>query len=207
MLTVNCYPYGPLGENTYLITDDATGFKAVVDPGYYGVDIRMDIQNNAYLKYILLTHGHYDHFAAVEQYLEEYTNAVFVAPKGEDYLLHKSNMNMMLAGNRHPARCPEAHKLVSEGDTITLGETELRIIETPGHSEGGVCFVTDNEVFTGDTLFKLSVGNSSFETGDWNTLYNSIQTKLYTLDENTVVYPGHGETTTIGYEKRANPFV
>ena len=103
--------------------------------------------------------------------------------------------------------CPEAQVLLREGDTITLGETVLRVIETPGHTEGGICFVTDNEVFTGDTLFRLSVGNTSLETGDWKTMEESIRNKLYTLDEELVVYPGHGPATKIGYEKRSNPFV
>ena len=97
--------------------------------------------------------------------------------------------------------------LLKEGDIITLGETELRVIETPGHTAGGICFATDREIFTGDTLFRLSVGRTDLPTGDWETLVKSITEKLYTLDEDLTVYPGHGDPTTIGYEKRANPFV
>jgi glyoxylase-like metal-dependent hydrolase (beta-lactamase superfamily II) len=81
------------------------------------------------------------------------------------------------------------------------------VIETPGHTGGGVCFATDKEIFTGDTLFRLSVGRTDLPTGDWFTLLHSINDKLYTLDQDLVVYPGHGGPTTIGYEKRANPFV
>ena len=206
-LTVKCFAAGPLGENTYVITDDATGFKAVVDPGYYGMDVRMEIQNNAYLKYILLTHGHYDPYAAIHEYMDEYISAVFAAPAGEHYLMYESREHLMMSGGRSREGCPQAKLLVREGDTITLGETVLKVIETPGHTEGGVCFATDHEVFSGDTLFRLSVGNTSFETGDWNTMVRSIQNKLYTLDDDTIVYPGHGPATTIGYEKRANPFV
>ena len=206
-LTVKCFAAGPLGENTYVITDDATGFKAVVDPGYFGMDVRMEIQNNAYLKYILLTHGHYDHYAAVQEYLDEYISAVFVAPAGEHYLMYESREHLMMSGGRGGRVCPQAKRFVREGDTIELGETTIRVIETPGHTEGGICFATDHEVFSGDTLFRLSVGNTSFETGDWGTMVNSIQNKLYTLNDDTIVYPGHGPATTIGYEKRANPFV
>ena len=206
-LTVKCFAAGPLGENTYVITDDATGFKAVVDPGYFGMDVRMEIQNNAYLKYILLTHGHYDHYAAVQEYLDEYFSAVFVAPAGEHYLMYESREHLMMSGGLSGRGCPQAKRFVREGDTIELGETTIRVIETPGHTEGGICFATDHEVFSGDTLFRLSVGNTSFETGDWGTMVNSIQNKLYTLNDDTIVYPGHGPATTIGYEKRANPFV
>ena len=206
-LTVKCFAAGPLGENTYVITDDATGFKAVVDPGYYGMDVRMEIQNNAYLKYILLTHGHYDHYAALREYMDEYISASFIAPAGEHYLMYESREHLMMSGGRSASGLPQAKRFVREGDTIELGETTIRVIETPGHTEGGICFATGHEVFSGDTLFRLSVGNTSFETGDWATMVNSIQNKLYTLDDDTVVYPGHGPATTIGYEKRANPFV
>ena len=103
--------------------------------------------------------------------------------------------------------CPEASLLLNEGDTVTLGGTQFRVIETPGHTGGGVCFATDKEIFTGDTLFRLSVGRTDLPTGDWNTLVKSISERLYTLDEELVVYPGHGAPTTIGYEKKANPFV
>ena len=206
-LTVKCFAAGPLGENTYVITDDATGFKAVVDPGYYGMDVRMEIQNNAYLKYILLTHGHYDHYAALREYMDEYISASFIAPAGEHYLMYESREHLMMSGGGSASGLPQAKRFVREGDTIGLGETTIRVIETPGHTEGGICFATDHELFSGDTLFRLSVGNTSFETGDWGTMVNSIQNKLYTLDDDMIVYPGHGPATTIGYEKRANPFV
>jgi glyoxylase-like metal-dependent hydrolase (beta-lactamase superfamily II) len=195
-IEIKCYPDGMYGENTYLITDDATGYKAIIDPGYYGVDVRMDIQNNAYLKYVLLTHGHDDHFLAANDYLEQYSSVKFAVPEKDIPVINVQ---------RFP--CPKPGLLLHDGDVITLGETELRVIETPGHTAGGICFATDKEIFTGDTLFRLSVGRTDLPTGDWFTLLHSINDKLYTLDEDMIVYPGHGAPTTIGYEKRANPFV
>ena len=195
-LDIKCYPKGLYGENTYLITDEATGFKAIIDPGYFDLEVRMDIQNNAYLKYMLLTHGHHDHFLTAKQYLDEYTAVRFAGPE--------KDLKLMTSGLH---RCPKPGYLLNEGDVITLGETELRVIETPGHTAGGICFATDREIFTGDTLFRLSVGRTDLPTGDWFTLLHSINDKLYTLPEEMIVYPGHGEPTTIGYEKRANPFV
>jgi len=191
-IQIRCFPYGIYGENTYVITDEATGYKAVIDPGYFGTDIRMEIQNNAYLKYLLLTHAHHDHFSAVQQYLNEYLSVQFAAPEKDKGLM---------------SSCPEPHKWLKEGDVIQLGSTELRVIETPGHTAGGICFATDKEIFTGDTLFRLSVGRTDLESGDWNSLVKSIGEKLYTLDEDLVVYPGHGAPSSIGFEKRANPFV
>lgn len=191
-ITVDCYPKGIYGENTYIITDDATGYKAVIDPGYYGTDIKMGIQNNAYLKYLLLTHAHHDHFYAVDEYLAEYSAVNFAAPLKDKPLM---------------GDCPEPHTWLKEGDIISLGATDLKVIETPGHTAGGICFVTNKEIFTGDTLFRVSVGRTDLESGDWDTLVKSISEKLYTLDEDMVVYPGHGASTTIGFEKRVNPFV
>lgn len=203
-LEVKCFPLGPLEENTYLITDTATGHQAVIDPGYYGPHTTSSITD---LRYILLTHGHYDHYASAGRYIESYPDAVFAAPAAETYLLHGGRDNKWMAVSHGGSGCPEAQMLLSEGDTITLGDTVLRVIDTPGHTEGGICYLTDKEVFTGDTLFRLSVGNTSLETGDWPTMVRSIQEKLYTLDDDLIVYSGHGPATQIGYEKRSNPFV
>ena len=206
-LTVKCFAAGPLTENTYVITDDSTGLKAIIDPGYYGPDVVEEIQDPDKLKYILLTHGHFDHFAAAQMYIDAYPDAVFEAPAAETYLLHGGRDNKWMALGNGSSICPEAEVLLKEGDTIELGESSLRVLETPGHTEGGICFVTDNEAFTGDTLFRLSVGNTSLETGDWETMVDSIKNKLYSLDENLIVWPGHGPATTIGYEKKSNPYV
>ena len=203
-LDVKYYPLGPLGENTYLVTDTQTGQQAIIDPGYYGPEVASEITD---LRYVLLTHGHYDHYASAGIYLETYPGVTFAAPSGETYLLHGGRDNKWMAISHGGATCPEAQLLLSEGDTVILGETVFRVIETPGHTEGGICYLTDNIVFTGDTLFRLSVGNTSLETGDWPTMVKSIQEKLYTLDDDTIVYPGHGPATQIGYEKRSNPFV
>lgn len=193
-LDIKCYPMGMYYENTYLITDEATNFKAIIDPGYFGTDVRMDIESNAYLKYVLLTHAHHDHYDAAKAYLDEYTGARFAAPSKDMPLLEKAD-------------CPNPSLLLKDGDEIELGETVLKVISTPGHTAGGICLLADKVLFSGDTLFKLSVGRSDLETGNWEQLVESINTRLYTLDEDIVVYPGHGATTTIGYEKKANPFV
>ena len=137
-----------------------------------------------------------DYIETAKEYVEEYSSVRFAAPE-KDVALIRS----------YPHPCPEPSMLLKDGDKIMLGETEIRVIETPGHTGGGVCFATDKEIFTGDTLFRLSVGRTDLESGDWDTLVKSISEKLYTLDEDMVVYPGHGASTTIGFEKRVNPFV
>ena len=206
-LEVRCFPAWIQNENTYVITDRDTGCKAVIDPGYFGEDAQEVIGERDSLKYILLTHGHYDHFAAVQEYIDEYPSAVFAAPLNEEYLLHGGRDNKWLALGHGSPICPEADLRLKEGDTITLGATVLSVIETPGHTEGGICFCTGAEVFTGDTLFRLSVGNTSLETGSWDELISSIQSRLYSMGDDVIVWPGHGPASTIGYEKRNNPFV
>ena len=191
-INIKVYPYGMYGENTYLITDEATGCKAVIDPGYFSEEVMNDIGDTANLKYILLTHGHQDHFYEADAYLKSYNDAVFAAPEGDKTIMRS---------------CPEPHVWLSDGDKINLGETELRVIATPGHTAGGICFADDREIFTGDTLFRLSVGRTDLESGDWDTLVRSIKEKLYVLDDDMVVYSGHGPVTSIGFEKRSNPFV
>jgi glyoxylase-like metal-dependent hydrolase (beta-lactamase superfamily II) len=206
-LKVDYFPLGPLGENTYLITDEATGETAVIDPGYFGSEAQKRIGDKKNLRYILLTHGHHDHFAAAQDYIDAYPDAVFAAPEKDTYLMYKGSDNKYFADDKANAVCPEADLLLKEGDVIRIGESELKVIETPGHTEGSICFVNDKFLFSGDLIFRLSVGRTDFETGDWNTLVRSIQEKIYTLDDDTVVLSGHGPATTIGYEKKANPFV
>lgn len=193
-LIIKNYPLGPLQENTYLVIDESTGYKAVIDPGYFGEYVSKDIGNEDSLKYIILTHGHNDHFNDIKEYKDKYINTKFVAPEKEKYLMNKGG-------------CIDADVYVSDGDNIVLGDSVFNFIETPGHTEGSVCILSDNILFSGDTLFRFSVGNTSFETGNWNELQYSIKNKLYVLDDEIIVYPGHGPYTTIGDEKRGNPFV
>lgn len=206
-LQVKVYPYGPLEENTYLVTDEDSGYKAIIDPGYYGEDVANDIGDINTLKYIFLTHGHFDHVYAAEEYVREYPMAKLVAPTNEKYLIHKdwTQDRMTLGMGMH--NCPEPDIYIADNEILILGSSDFKFIDTPGHTEGGMCILSGDKLFSGDTLFRLSVGNTSLETGDWFDLCNSIRNKLFTLNEDVMVYPGHGMTTTIGYEKRANPFV
>ena len=196
-----------LGENTYLVTDESTNECLIIDPGTINADIVSHIGEQDNLKYIMITHAHYDHFFAGQSYTQQYPNAKFVGPAAETYLMSKDCSNVYVGRGLVCPDCPKADILVGQGNELMLGETKVKFIETPGHTEGGVCILIDDCLFSGDTLFRLSVGNTSFETGDFAQLTASIREKLYTLDENIIVYPGHGPSTTIGYEKKANPFV
>ena len=193
-ITIKCYPYGMFEENTYLITDEATGLKAIIDPGYYSDQVAKDIGDASSLKYLLLTHGHRDHLGAVAEYQSVYKDAIYAAPEADLGIMYERNS-------------PEPDQLLKDADVIELGETKIIVIATPGHTAGGLCFKTDKEIFTGDTLFKMSVGRTDLPTGGWDALVSAIRHQIYTLDDDLIVYPGHGDSTSIGFEKKANPFV
>jgi glyoxylase-like metal-dependent hydrolase (beta-lactamase superfamily II) len=154
----------------------------------------------------LLTHGHFDHVFYAGEIAEFYgaKNAIHPADItliGESLGIAEMYYNM----NDYTALYPD--QLLADGDVITMGEISIRVIHTPGHSMGGVCFQIGDVVFTGDTIFAGSIGRSDFPGGSMDELTASIQNKLYVLDDSVVLYPGHGDETTVGEEKRTNPYV
>lgn len=205
MIKIFFYNQNMLQENTYVLVDEESNTGLVVDPGCYPSDMKKQLATLDNLKYIVLTHGHGDHISAIKQLQRDYPQAKVVAGEAEKALLLDVENN----GSRQFATEPislTADWYVKEGDTLTLGDTEYRFIETPGHTAGGICMYGDQTIFTGDTLFYRSIGRTDFYSGNPAEIQRSLA-KLMTLPENTVVYPGHGITTSIGDEKKGNPFV
>ncbi|NLN41684.1 MAG: MBL fold metallo-hydrolase [Clostridiales bacterium] len=199
-------PVGLQSANSYIIYDQAKGNAAVIDPGGNGEDILNGITSrNLELKYILLTHGHFDHIDAVG-WLKDKTGAKVAIHKDDASCLVDSSINLSHSLGRESVQ-PQADLLLNHGDTIRIGDIELIVIHTPGHSLGSISLLADNAVFTGDTLFRGSIGRTDFLGGSMGQILNSIKNKLLVLDDNTIVYPGHGPKTTIGYEKATNPFL
>lgn len=197
---------GAIGTNCYLITDEKSGESAVIDPGRYKAPLInfLDEHRVSHLKYIILTHGHYDHIMGV---------AELQADRGGEVLIHKDDAECLQSPmsalakysiGRHFVPC-RADRLLSDGDEILLGETVLRVMHTPGHSPGSICLLTDGIMFSGDTLFNATVGRTDFERSDPHDMVRSIK-KLALLEEDYAVYPGHGDSTTLTREKRVNPF-
>lgn len=200
-------PSGPLMVNTYLVWDENTKKGFILDPG--GFDRQMvetaageDIQ----IEYIILTHGHADHIGGVEEYLSEYKTAKLVAAEPEKPLLADPNANLStMTFGRPVVLFPDI--AVKDGETMDIGGMKLEFIMTPGHTKGGMCIKTGKVLFSGDTLFRASIGRTDFPGGSFKELADSVHQKLFVLPDETPVYPGHMEATDIGYEKKNNPFV
>ena len=200
------YQTGPLRVNTYLVYDE-TKEAFLVDPGSYLKQISNKIvEKELHLKYIVLTHGHGDHIGGIAQFKADFPDVTVVALDLEKETLNdpvKNNSAVILGG----LVSMDADEYVSEGTILMVGNMNLKVIATPGHTPGGMSILLDDIVFCGDTLFKGSIGRSDMPGGDYLALINSIKTKLFTLPDDTKVYPGHMNKTTIGWEKKHNPFV
>lgn len=197
---------GPIGTNCYVVWDETTLEAAVIDPGFEDQRISGIINKNKLkVKYILLTHGHFDHLGGVNQ-IKKLTGAKVLIHKNDADCLVDSRRNLsMMAGLS--MELEPADGFLNENETIALGEIVIRVIHTPGHSKGGICLLAEDQLFAGDTLFNTSIGRTDFADGDLKELLNGISSKLFILDDATTVLPGHGENTTIGYEKTNNPFL
>lgn len=200
-------PSGFLMVNTYIVTDETTNKGFIVDPGGYDKNVASKLkENGTELEYILLTHGHADHICGVNRYKKEFPDVKVVASKYEVERLRDKDKNGSLANTGEIVEIvPDIE--VDDEDTLDTGNIHLRFLMTPGHTEGGMCIVTDGVVFSGDTLFCASIGRTDFPGGSFDDIVKSIREKLFPLPDDTKVLPGHMGPTTIGYEKENNPFV
>jgi len=197
---------GPLGVNCYIVGDEETREALVIDPGGNARDI-LDTLRREQLKLVAIvaTHAHFDHLFALSE-LRAATRAPFLLHADEAPVLANASIGARLFGFVFGQPAP-ADRLLREGDEVRVGSLAFQVIHTPGHSPGGMCLLRDRVVFVGDTLFQSGIGRTDLPGGDYGTLMRSIRDKLLTLPDDTMVYPGHGDATTIGEEKRSNPFL
>ena len=192
-------------QNCYIVYDDSLE-GIVIDPGSDGEEIFDKIKKlGIRIKYILLTHCHYDHIEGLG-ILRKLTGAEVVASFECNLGIQSASINLSMLFSDQISEEP-ADLIINDSDIIKAGNMEIKVITTPGHTKGGVSFLIDNELFSGDTLFLRSVGRTDFPGGSSDTLIKSIKEKLYILDDDTIVHPGHGNDTKIDYEKRYNMFV
>lgn len=197
---------GMLHTNCYILGDENTNEVAVFDPGAKAENIIGTIDKNGYtVKYIIITHAHFDHVLALDEMKETYPDAKIVVCKADVPMLNVDSNNF----SRHFKTFPPKSKAdieVVDGDKLCVGKVELEIWHTPGHSKGSMCILTDDMVISGDTLFYMSIGRTDFYGGDFDEIVASLK-RLATLPDDTKVYPGHGDATTIGFEKENNQFM
>ncbi len=188
--------------NTYILYNENKD-AIIIDPSADDGEIE-----NALVKYglsckaVLLTHAHIDHTNGVKHFQNE--GATVYMHEGDRALLNAENSLASRFGEKYNAFIPDY--FVSDGETINLIGEEIKIFHTPGHTSGSVCYLIDEKLYTGDTLFYMSVGRTDFPTGDYDTLCNSIN-RIYDLENDYIVMPGHGPDTTISFERENNPYV
>lgn len=207
MLEVKHLTVGMIGTNCYLAVNTMTKETVIIDPGDEAKRIDRLIRENGYIpRAILLTHGHFDHVMAVDALSAEYGLKVY-AHELERETLEDPVMNV--SGMMGSTQTFHATDCIRDGELLTLAGYTFQVLLTPGHTRGGVCYYLASEhvLFSGDTLFAGSVGRTDFPGGSMSTLIGSIREKLLALPDETVVYPGHMEVTTIGAERTGNMFL
>ncbi|MCX6378510.1 MAG: MBL fold metallo-hydrolase [Armatimonadetes bacterium] len=200
------YNLGPMDNNTYLIVDSMTNEVALVDPTFDSETIWEEIQESGYtLRYVLNTHAHFDHIIGNAYFLEN-SSAILALHRNDLGFLHQLPVQAQMFGfSAKPS--PEPSLFLEEGQTLMLGSTPIEVRFTPGHAPGHVTFLVEGAAIVGDCLFQGSIGRTDLPQSSLQTLMHSIQIQLLTLPDGTPVYPGHGAPTTIGEERRHNPFL
>jgi glyoxylase-like metal-dependent hydrolase (beta-lactamase superfamily II) len=211
MFTIKSFVFSPIAENTYVLYNETAGC-IIIDPGCYFGNERRELsefiaENALVPKYLLNTHCHLDHVFGnkfihdsygIEPYVHSNEQVVL-----ENAALAGLRWNLPFDNYKGPLH------FLREDDTVRLGNDTLKVLYAPGHSPGHICFYCEQQHFVigGDVLFRMSIGRTDLPGGDFDTLINSIRNRLFVLPDETVVYNGHGEPTTIGFEKKHNPFL
>jgi hydroxyacylglutathione hydrolase len=196
---------GPIQANCYVLGCERTKEAAVIDPGGDVDKILMTLaKDKLRCVYIINTHGHFDHTGDNKR-LKEVTGAKLVIHRADAPMILDQGSSGSLWG-MEVEDSPPPDLYVEERDVITFGDTSLQVLHTPGHSPGGISLLSDKIVFVGDTLFAGSIGRTDLPGGDYEELIRNVKEKIFPLGDDVVIYPGHGPKTTVGREKRSNPF-
>ena len=199
MLNLKTVPAGVYEANCYILVDSETKDCAIIDAGGDAGKISAAVESmQGNPKYLILTHGHFDHVGGVKEICSKYDIPFYISKTDEEYMEKDNSVFGTL---------PKASGYLKEGDVVKLGSREIKVIETPGHTKGGLCFLIDGKLFTGDTLFQGSIGRTDFIGGDMKEIISSIKNKLLPLGDDVEVYPGHGPSSSIKFEKMRNPYL
>lgn len=205
-MKINVFVIGPFQVNTILLWNERTSDAYLVDPGGEHRVVRRFIEKERLnVRAILATHGHVDHVAGVREFQKEMKLPYLIHPAERENVMG-AEMAARLFGFRIDG-VPTIDGDLTDGQVLPLGDESLTLLHTPGHSEGGLCFLNGTDLICGDTIFAGSVGRTDFPGGDWPTLLNSIRTRILTLPDEVRLIPGHGPNTSVGRERRTNPFL
>lgn len=212
MVQVKSFTFNFFNENTFVFWDDETKESAIIDPGVYSSDEQKtltDFITNQHLnvKFLINTHCHIDHILGCK-FVKEKFNPVYYAPEKDILLLENSVMQAQMFDINFEEP-PSPDKLINDETELFLGDSKIVFLFTPGHTPGEYCLYLEKEkiCITGDVLFKEGIGRTDLWGGNYDALINSIENKLFSLPDDVKIYPGHGDESTIGYEKQYNPFL
>ena len=207
-MKIENFVLGPVGTNCYIVSNEETKECFLVDMAACPPELVSHIKNSGLMvKAVLLTHGHFDHIMGLDRFLEEFPAPVY-ACAAEKELLESAQLNSSSGMLGQPYTFHNA-QYVKDGDLLEIAGMKIQVIQTPGHTIGGCCYYIADEqtLFSGDTLFRASIGRTDLPTGSMGALVRSVTEKILVLPDETRVYPGHMEETTVGYEKKYNPFL
>jgi glyoxylase-like metal-dependent hydrolase (beta-lactamase superfamily II) len=205
-LSIQTITVGPIEVNCYLAGDPESGNAILIDPGDEPERITAEITNgNWNITHVVATHGHFDHVMGVEGVVEA-TGAPFLVHQGAVEVLERAPEVVMRWFGVETEPPPQPDRTLAEGEILEIGVYRLAVSETPGHSPGGISLIGEGMAFVGDAVFSGSIGRTDLPGSDYTTLISSIESKLLPLEDGTILYPGHGPSTTIDREKRTNPF-
>ena len=212
MVQVKSFTFNFFNENTFVFWDDETKESAIIDPGVYSSDEQItltDFITNQHLnvKFLINTHCHIDHILGCK-FVKKKFNPVYYAPEKDILLLENSVMQAQMFDINFEEP-PSPDKLINDETELFLGDSKIVFLFTPGHTPGEYCLYLEKEkiCITGDVLFKEGIGRTDLWGGNYDALINSIENKLFSLPDDVKIYPGHGDESTIGYEKQYNPFL
>ena len=205
-MIIKQYIAGPIEANNYLVVDEKSKEAVLIDCSETIEKLLTDIKElDVKVKYILLTHGHFDHVMGVNDMKKKLDAKVLINEKDKSQV--EMTKTILSTFGIYVDKNPEYDEFIDKNTELKIGDIPIKVFETPGHTEGGLSYLIENKVFTGDTLFKHYVGRTDLPGGNFAKLESSIKNILYKLDDTTEVFPGHNEITTIGYEKKHNEIV
>lgn len=206
MLKLTTFAPGMVYANCYIVKDEESGDAFVVDPGAYNKRFESALREAGVekLRYILLTHGHFDHISGVKELKENFGGEIVIHREDAECLYDKSKS--LASKFFFPQHDVTADVLVKDGDRLSFGGGEIEVIHTPGHTRGSVCYILEDIMLSGDTLFRNSIGRTDFPGGSIEEMKESLK-RLAALERNYTVYPGHAESTTLEAEKKYNPYM